>query len=555
MGCRQKLFTVLLIISAVRLYAQSPEFLFPLDTTAVLSGTFGEFRGSHFHAGIDIKTFGKVGLPVRAAADGYVSRIKISPYGYGKAIYLTHENGHTTVYGHLSRFETGLEAYIRRKQYARHSYSIEIFPKRNEFRIKAGDIIAWSGNSGGSYAPHLHFEIRDSRTQEILDPLSFSLPVVDTLPPVLNAVQVWNRDRSYKVRTGIYPKVAEQEGIHPDTLHFSLTTGIYGLALSARDFMVADTSNTLGIYSVEITEGSREHYKREFSRFSFSDGKYIHQVSYYEPDLPPIELCFTETWQPHRMADYDQQGWFTLSQEIPERIFRVSLKDAYGNETVRHLVFQWENRPPGNWPIPEAGDQAKLLFKDEVTLRLKGSNHYIDFFRNSLLDSLWVHARIEAGGCDTLVLLPEGINIMEKFRIAYSLPQNLPAAPEKLCLARKTENGNEYVGGDISTSYIQAYTRETGAYFMSCDTLAPEVELLLINRDSILVRVKDNFSGLYRYKASMDQRWFLMEYDPKSNELYGDLSGYPSGSKLDFRLFVTDNRENSYTYRKTLILP
>jgi len=309
MGYKRELFSILFISLLGQAIAQENAFRFPLDTTPLLSGTFGEFRGNHFHAGIDIKTYGKVGLPVYATADAYVSRIKISPYGYGKAIYLTHDNGYTSVYGHLSGFNPELEAYIRKHQYNKKSYSINILQGKSQFKIKQGDLLAYSGNSRGSYTPHWHFELRDSRTQKLLDPLSFSLPIVDTLPPVLKAVRLVQRDRAAKIALGFHPQIAELNTLGNTEGSIELPPGEYALILAAQDFLVSDTSNVVGVHEIVIMENSEPLYQRENERFAFSDSRFVRLISDYEDGLPPLENCFIENWQDHRLAQYQNGGW------------------------------------------------------------------------------------------------------------------------------------------------------------------------------------------------------------------------------------------------------
>ncbi len=167
-------------------------FTSPLKIPLYLSGTFGELRSNHFHAGIDIKTNQQQGLPVYAAADGFVSRIKVSPWGYGKALYVTHPNGFTTVYAHLRNFNEEIDEYIKAMQYQRRKFDIELFPLRSKFVIKQGEVVAHSGNSGGSSAAHLHFEIRESGTEKPVNPLLFGFPVKDTREPSIKSIFVYD---------------------------------------------------------------------------------------------------------------------------------------------------------------------------------------------------------------------------------------------------------------------------------------------------------------------------------------------------------------------------
>jgi len=444
MGYKKGLYSILLLSLVCHARAQDHAFRFPLDTTPLLSGTFGEFRGNHFHAGIDIKTYGKTGLPVYATADAYVSRIKISPYGYGKAIYLTHNNGYTSVYGHLSGFNPELEAYIRKHQYNKKSYSIELFPGKSQFKFRQGELLAYSGNSGGSYAPHLHFELRDSRTQEILDPLSFSLPIPDTLPPVLKAIRIVHRNRASKIATGSHPQVAELSTINSTEGSVELPAGDYAIILAAQDFLVADTSNILGVHQIMILDEDEPLYQRETDRFAFSDSRYIRLVSDYDEGFPPLENCFIESWQEHRMAHYQNDGWIKLSNESPNRQLRIILRDQYGNETNFYLHLKVNSTIKIEDPKLESpiGYETALIYKHEFSFDFLNGKYLIDFFKNSFFDTLQVHCRINPGGCDTVQLLPNKAYVGDRFRIVYTIPSAWKVKNSQICLARKTKDGN-----------------------------------------------------------------------------------------------------------------
>src|SRR5690554_1424403 len=168
-------------------------FVSPMDVPLHMSGTFGELRNNHFHSGIDFKTQQREGQNVLAAAEGYVSRIKVSTWGYGKALYITHPNGYTTVYAHLQKYSPEIEAYVKKRQYYQKSFEVEFFPGASDLKVTQGQLIGLSGNSGGSGGPHLHFEIRDSKTENIINPLFFGFDklITDTKKPILNHVTVY----------------------------------------------------------------------------------------------------------------------------------------------------------------------------------------------------------------------------------------------------------------------------------------------------------------------------------------------------------------------------
>ena len=183
---KASLFLLLLVANFCNSQSPYPQNYFssPLDITLVLSGTFAELRSNHFHSGLDIKTQGKEGFKTYAAAEGYISRIKISRYGYGKALYVTHPNGYTTVYAHLQKFAPKIEAYVKEEQYKKESFELELFPKAEDLKISAKEVIAYTGNTGGSGGPHLHFEIRDKQEQP-MNPMLFGLDIKDTTKPVI----------------------------------------------------------------------------------------------------------------------------------------------------------------------------------------------------------------------------------------------------------------------------------------------------------------------------------------------------------------------------------
>ena len=170
-------------------------FRSPLDVPLILSGTFAELRSNHFHSGLDIKTQQRTGLNIYAAAGGFVSRIKVSHYGYGKALYITHPNGYTTVYAHLKKFSKDIEAYVKKHQYDKESYEIELFPNAGDLKIEKDSIVALSGNSGGSGGPHLHFEIRD-KAERPMNPMLFGIDIKDSMNPKISAIYAYPIDEN-----------------------------------------------------------------------------------------------------------------------------------------------------------------------------------------------------------------------------------------------------------------------------------------------------------------------------------------------------------------------
>ena len=318
-----KILFWLLTVSVTPLFSFSQSypkdyFANPIDTPFLLAGTFGEIRSDHFHSGIDFSTSEEVGKQVFAAADGYISRIKISAIGFGKALYITHPNGFVTVYGHLKKFSPNIEKYVLEKQYEIESFEIELFPPANEFTFKKGEVIAYSGNTGSSTGPHLHFEIRDEKTEEPLNPMLFGFVIPDTVGPAITSLRIASQQSSngIVVTTSSLNHKVNKTGsgmfqISPfDTIHVN---GKTGFEFQLDDFQYRSGS-ALGIYSMELKIDSTTIYSYKFDRFSFSDTRYANaHIDYEEKQNEGItfERCYRLPG--NRMKIYgDTTGWFNF---------------------------------------------------------------------------------------------------------------------------------------------------------------------------------------------------------------------------------------------------
>ena len=247
----------------------------PLDIPLVLSGTFAELRSNHFHSGLDIKTQQRTGLKVNASARGFVSRIKVSHYGYGKALYITHPNGYTTVYAHLQKFSPNIEAYVKKHQYRKETYEIELFPKAEDLSILKGALVAYSGNSGGSGGPHLHFEIRDKQERPI-NPMLFGFDIKDTSTPVIKSVYVYPLDKNSIINaSNVKQKLRLTPLKNGDYTAESIEAiGNIGFGIGTYDRQDL-AANSNGVYNIQtIINGSR-NFEIDFKRFSFDETKHI----------------------------------------------------------------------------------------------------------------------------------------------------------------------------------------------------------------------------------------------------------------------------------------
>ena len=326
-------------------------FRSPVSGTIRLSGTFGELRPNHLHAGIDIKAReGKIGQSLYAAADGYVSRIKMQSGGYGKVLYIDHPNGYTTVYAHMHEFDREVEEYVKRMQTEKESFAVELFPKPNQFVFKKGDKVGKLGMSGRSFGPHLHFEIRDTKTEKPINPLLFGINVTDNIPPRIHQLKIYNlndKRETQKTKTIDLLKNGKKYSVRKDTL----TIGAWriGLALKTYDNQNG-ASNWNGIYSLEMFQDDQPIYDFKMETFSFDETRYINAHLDYEEQVVK-KSYFNRCYElpGNELSIYGTQsdaGMITLNEGKASKI-KMVIKDIAGNRsTLQFWVKRGEVKDP-----------------------------------------------------------------------------------------------------------------------------------------------------------------------------------------------------------------
>ena len=281
-------FCIFTLLYSIAFFAQNPYpndyFRSPMDIPVYPSGTFGELRNNHFHAGLDFRTEQRTGLPIYAVGAGYVSRIRVSSYGYGTALYIDHPNGYTTLYGHLLRCSPKIEAYVKAKQYELKSFDIEVFPKPGELIVEKGELVALSGNSGGSAGPHLHFEYRDTKTEMIINPLFFGLDkeMKDTKLPNIHGLMIYALNDEATVNESKKPILLDlklqKDGTYVAEKIFA--KGKIGFGISATDSSTGSSGHN-GIFKVQSFINGSPVFGYEFDSFAFNESRYINNFIDY----------------------------------------------------------------------------------------------------------------------------------------------------------------------------------------------------------------------------------------------------------------------------------
>ncbi len=528
-------------------------FISPLDIPLHLSGSFGELRNNHFHSGLDFKTKQQTGLPVYAAADGYVSRIKVSTWGYGKAIYITHPNGYTTVYGHLEKYAPAIEAYIKQNQYKEKSFEVGCFPKATELKIKQGDLIAFSGNTGGSGGPHLHFEIRDSKTENIINPMFFGFDklITDTRVPIINSIYV------YPIGEDSYANDSQQVSainlsLQKDGSYLAQTiqaNGKIGFGLNAYD-MFDFNYNKNGVFSIHSFINGKSDFSVIFNEFAFAETRYLNAYIDYaklQTTKARIQKLFIENPYPLSIVNASKKNGVIEPLPNMTQIYKIVVADYHQNKiTIVVPVNHTTDLPKIKKKPAETNYVLKhkidnLYEKDNVSVYVPKGVFYNDFDLDfEMKDNILTFA-------DDTIPAHKNYTITIK---DTDIPDSLRS---KTYIASVDGKSKQYNKTSFTKDSFKTYTRNTGQFMLAQDTIAPTIRLInfsegqwISNLPVLKVSITDDASGISTYNAYLNDQWILMEYDYKTNLLIHDFADRKAkNGRNEFKIIVTDNVGNS----------
>jgi len=389
---KKVVFLIFIFLSGM-IYSQKkyPKDFFqnPMDIPLILSGTFGELRSNHFHAGIDIKTQQQEGLNVFASGSGYISRIKISHWGYGKALYVTHPNGYTTVYGHLKKFSPKIEAYVKKRQYEKESFQIQLYPKPSELKVSKGEVIALSGNSGSSGGPHLHFEIRDTKAKPI-NPMLFGIKIPDHKKPIFkNAVAYAKNDTSQVNQSNNYIDLVIKQQNNGDFLANKIYAyGTIGIGVNATDRLDGAINNN-GLYDLQLEVNGEKRYQYTVETFSFSESRYLNNFIDYKRFIKKkqrVQKCFIDPNT--KLSIYRHiidKGLLFIRDSLEYRI-QITASDFKGNQTKLIIPIQGKKdtiihyKKIKKTPYYFKADQTNKISDSTVIASFPKNIFYNDFY-------------------------------------------------------------------------------------------------------------------------------------------------------------------------------
>jgi hypothetical protein len=526
-------------------------FRSPLEIPLNLSGNFGELRTNHFHAGLDIKTEQREGLNVVAAAEGYVSRIKVSPIGYGYALYIDHPNGYTTVYGHLQSYAPKIDQYLKANQYDLQSFSVDLVPDKNALPVAKGELVGLSGNSGGSGGPHLHFEIRETATEKVINPLLFGLVVKDKIPPSISNVWVVPMSDSSWVNGGRSPLALETRGAGLKSTTLPKVYGDFGFAITTTD-MLDGNANRCGVYRIEFFVDGLQVYGQRMDRLDFTTNRAMNAHTIYErfkKERSSIHGSYRLPGNPLDIYDNLVNDGIVSFRDGMQHNCEYRIVDIMGNES--RVKFAVQALPDAGGKIPPTKnalarwnwEQDNSIQTDQVRLQMKAYTLYED------LDLTIVASKKLIGvvGPTFTIASP-----YEPVHNAYALALNAalvkPGKEHKAVIVRWDPDKDKIIseGGHWENGWITAEPMYLGHFGIMIDTISPAISSVdfaasMKGRRSFNMRISDGLSGVDQIIPRIDGKWALMEYDAKNSRLtyYFDPK-YISAGSHKFELKVID---------------
>lgn len=549
---KNQIFFLITLLSFYTTQGQvKPDFRPPMDIPLILSGNFGELRSNHFHSGIDIKTQGVTGFPVYAIEKGYVSRIKVQPGGYGKAIYLAHPGGYTSVYGHLAAYNPEIDDYIRSEQYRRKSHSVDLYLNAGELEVDKGEIIAYSGNTGSSSGPHLHFEVRRTADQHPLNTLLFGFPVKDRIKPVFKRIGIYPLGSNSHVRNSYEPHFIEIQGadgeFKVDQGNPIPVFGKIGFGTEIYDYLDG-ARNRCGIYSLELfVDGNRLYYS-EMDEFSFGESRFINAHIDYRQKVRnrySIQKLFRLPYNELSIYKYLENGGVieildTLTHEV-----KILATDSYGNKSSLSFVIKGNQKPLQM--VPEIYSENKIIPFNAAS-GVRERNLRIDFPAYCVYEDIAFRFSRTNGRDDILsdvfYIHDEEVPVHKHFDLALE-PEIFPEGQEsRLCIVSIDDEGEtSFAGGTYNDGWVETKVRDFGRYAVAIDTTIPSLEPLnlypgkdVTGQESIRFLVKDDLSGIDSYEGFIDQNWVLFQYDPKNDLLFYEFDDRVPISKKNHEL-------------------
>lgn len=556
------LFAVVILSAQTMKYPQYPN---PVKIPISLSATFAELRTNAFHAGVDIRTQGVEGKEVFAVADGYVSRIGVSPFGYGKVIYITHNDGFTSVYAHLSKFNQKITDFVREKQYETESFAQNIILKENQFPIKKGDYLGLTGNSGSSGGPHLHYEIRYTKTQEPINPMYFGLKIKDTKKPYIKGLAVYPLENSAvnNSDTAIYIKVISKDN------KFYLENPVFevngNIAFGINVYDQADgASNKNGVYSIELYADDELVFNIVSNKYSYDETRYINSLMDYSYYIINNERFIrTEIDEFNKLYNLYEKKRGVVAVNNGDTInMKYVIKDYNKNKSILNFTLI-------GCELPESQPKEVLPRSYYRIYDGESSEIYLDAFEADIPEfAFYRDVELKTSRIDTIKniysyyayqLGSEEIPLHKKITVRMR-PKEDFKNDSTLYIASINKKGEfVFLGNKFVDDYIEAKTNTLGIYLIAKDTVVPMIKPVNFKEDSsvtenwsLRVEIDDRETGINKYEMLVNEEWVIAEYDAKNKLLIYQIDSHIKKGHNTFKVIVTDMVGNETVYQTIL---
>lgn len=540
-------------------------FRSPIDSAIILAGNFGEIRFNHLHSGWDIKTNSREGMKIMAVADGYVSRIKVSSFGFGKVVYVTHPNGYVSVYAHLKTFNDSIADYVKHKQYEAQSWDIELRPGADELKVTKGQLIAYSGNTGLSGGPHLHFEMRTEFPERSINPYNFSFPVKDNVKPIITRLRIYPANSSTKINgQNKYLNIKTVKGI---TTPASITvSGKFYIGFDAHDKENLSGGNN-GIYIAQLKVDDHDIFQYEIDNIGFDETRSVNSLVDYSEEVSLNKItqrCYVEPNNSLKIYQHVIDMGQISFDDSKIHVISFTAKDYNNNLSEMHFNVRSELSKEIYLSLVDTAS----LFRYSKENTFKNTDVDLVFLANIFYDDMrftYSVSKDTLPGCisPTHYIMSKNIPIHNAFclrikpcGIADSLLQHA------VIVNISDKKGKSMVGGKWDGEYVSAECKYLGAFAVALDTIKPVIKFLKVTANTIEFKATDNLTGLRSFNCFIDDKWVPMEYEHKKNMLYYnfdevfELSPFykaKGGIKHSIRLIVTDIANNSTTYSSAFI--
>lgn len=535
------------------------EYANPLDGELILSGNFGEIRGNHFHSGLDFKTGGVEGKPVYAVADGFVSRIFVSGDGFGKAIYLEHPNGKTSVYGHLSDFNPDIAHYVKQQQYAKESFELDLNLSASQFPVKKGQLIANSGNSGGSGGPHVHFEIRETIGQIPENPLNYGFKVRDEKHPELQKLWIYNHAPSGHIdglRTEKGFSVNGSTGKYSIGVDTIRAAGVLSFGVAAIDRFSA-AQNVCGIYGMTVKVNGEIIHQQQIDKFPFSKKRMVNCHVDYEKRKTEKHFVYRTYIAPNNTLDLYpniKNGGTTKIEPGKTYDVEVDVTDHVGNNSVFKFTILGQEQKGA---LLSNKENVTDIFYPQKENAFSNNSVRINIPAGCLYDTLKFKYDLKrpCGECVSTVHSIGKLSdtpLDRSMTVSIKLNDVSETTAEKAVMVSFDSKGKPITeGGSTKWNWMTATTRSFGDYAVMVDSTAPILkpknfkdQTSTVGISRLEFTLSDNLSGVASVSGTLNGKWVLLEQDPKNNLLYYIKDERFINGQNTFRIKATDKVGN-----------